>query len=621
MDELQRLQRRVHELELLLAQAGTNSDKPSQKPPSPEIKTVSTTEPSDLVNKLAESDARFQGLLQDLQVGVVIEQPGGRVLFCNPSAAELLGLSQQEILGLEAFDKSWNAIHEDGSNIPLDTFPGFQAAQTGVAVRNVVMGIYRPRTEDRVWLLVNSEPQLMPDGSVRQVITTFSDITSRKQTEDARTRLSFEQLARKEAEEARHKVTFLAQSSKLLAHSLDYELTLQSVAQAVVPDLADWCTVHILDDTGFPRQVALSHVDPAKVQWANDVIKTFEDRYPYDPNAPAGLANVIRTAQPELYTDIPDAMLVALVPDQELLQMMRMIGYSSAMVVPMVARGRVLGVLQFTATNESGRHYNQTDLELALELAQRAATAVDNARLYRDAQQAIQMRDEFLSIAAHELKTPVTSLRGYAQLISRQLARGEVPPLDRLNRAMDVVDQQSGKLAHLITQLLDISRLEMGQFSLVRELVDLKGLTEQVIENMKITTSKHTFTLNSPAVTLVWADPARLEQVLINLIGNAIKYSPNGGPVHIDITAPPGQLSLSLQVTDQGIGVPAEHRNHIFERFYKAHENDRTAGVGLGLYISRQIVELHGGTVEAEFPPEGGTRLIVNLPSPPEPQK
>ncbi len=228
------------------------------------------------------------------------------------------------------------------------------------------------------------------------------------------------------------------------------------------------------------------------------------------------------------------------------------------------------------------------------------------------AERALQARNEFLSVAAHELKTPVTSLRGFSQLLLRQLnKRGTVDPA-QLQRALETIDQQSAKLSVLLSQLLDLSRLEAGRLTLNKQTIDMTRFTSDVITAVQRTTSSHALILETPPSLMAAVDPIRLEQVLVNLLENAIKYSPDGGPIEISLRAEPAFMHFA--VTDHGIGIPADRRELIFERFYQAHGTGYLGGMGLGLYISRQIVELHNGQIRAEFPAEGGTRFIVSLP-------
>jgi signal transduction histidine kinase len=207
----------------------------------------------------------------------------------------------------------------------------------------------------------------------------------------------------------------------------------------------------------------------------------------------------------------------------------------------------------------------------------------------------------------------VTSLRGFTQLLLRQIDRDALD-LSRIQRALQTIDQQSTKLTKLVAQLLDVSRIEAGRLDLEWQSTDLAAMVENVAASARANTLRHPIAVRMLSPLPMRADPIRLEQVLTNLVDNAIKYSPEGGSVDIDVSQPDAG-HIRLAVTDHGIGVPTEHRPHIFDRFYRAHAGSNYGGMGLGLYISRQIVELHGGTIEAEFPAEGGTRIVVTLPT------
>jgi signal transduction histidine kinase len=259
----------------------------------------------------------------------------------------------------------------------------------------------------------------------------------------------------------------------------------------------------------------------------------------------------------------------------------------------------------------------QSHESLERRVAERTAELLQaNERLQREIierKRAEEARDEFLSVAAHELKTPMTSLRGFAQVLLGQLDRGQTPDPARLTQALNAVDRQTEKLARLVSQLLDVSRLEAGHLLLDPQPTDLVGIVESVAEGARARTSRHSIEVRAPAACPAVADALRLEQVLTNLVDNAIKYSPGGGRVDAELWRQDGAVCLA--VTDRGIGVPPEHRGRIFERFHQAHGEKRFGGLGLGLYISRQIVELHGGTIEAQFPEVGGTRIVVTLPA------
>jgi signal transduction histidine kinase len=206
----------------------------------------------------------------------------------------------------------------------------------------------------------------------------------------------------------------------------------------------------------------------------------------------------------------------------------------------------------------------------------------------------------------------MTGLRGFAQLLLWQLDGNQVPSPERLAHALRAIDRQTEKLTGLVSQLLDISRLEAGRLVLERTVTDVVGIVESVAANARARTGRHEILVRAPPRAPAFVDPMRLEQVLTNLVDNSIKYTPDGGPIELELSL--STESLQLLVADRGIGVPPAHRERIFDRFYQAHSEHRLGGMGLGLYISRQIVDLHGGRIEAEFPEAGGTRFSVTLP-------
>lgn len=416
---------------------------------------------------------------------------------------------------------------------------------------------------------------------------------------------------------------FLAEASAVLASSLDYEATLQQVAQLAVPALGDWCTVYMLADDGEVRRVAVAYVNGEKGELAAAL-----RRYPPSPVAPrSSVAEVMRTGQPILTRRIPPQYVESIAQDADHLEIMRRLDFRSSMTVPLGARGQVFGALAFFTADPS-RPYTRTDLELAEDLARRAGLAVDNARLYREAQRAIQVREEFLSVAAHELKTPLTSLLGYTQVLLQQFVADRQPDPAIVRRALTAIESQSERLARRIDRLLDVARIESGHLEIQPALVDVTRLVESALASAQVSAPRHTFVLRARRGILARLDALRFEQVLTNLLDNAAKFSPAGSQVEVAVEltdepaasagpSRPGRPTIRLTVTDHGVGIAPEHRARIFERFYQARQPGPVAGLGLGLYICRQIVQLHGGTITAEHPAEGGTRFVVRLPAAP----
>jgi PAS domain S-box-containing protein len=402
--------------------------------------------------------------------------------------------------------------------------------------------------------------------------------------------------------------TFMADASAALASSLDYEDTLQQVARLAIPALGDWCTVYMLAEDRQVRRVAVAYTDGEKAELAAAL-----RRYPPSPvSQRSSVAEAMRTRRSILTPHIPDTYPANIAQDAEHLEIMRRLDFRSSMTVPLEARGDVLGALAFFSSDPD-RRYDEADLAMAEDLARRAGLALDNARLYREAQRAIGARDEFLSVAAHELKTPLTSMLGYAQMLLRQTRAGQLLDEILVQRALQAIEQQSERLSRLVTRLLDVARIEGGRLGVEPTRTDLVALIRGVVDSIQVGAPDHRFVAMLPAALDGRVDPLRLEQVLINLLDNAVKFSPEGAPIEIELTETSVGMAR-LTVTDHGPGLKAEDRDRIFERFYQAHSGQYAAGMGLGLYISRQIVEQHGGSISAELPPGGGTRFVVILP-------
>ena len=429
---------------------------------------------------------------------------------------------------------------------------------------------------------------------------------------------------------ATRRLSLLAAASALLGSSLDYHITLRNLAQLVVPALADWCMVDVVEpDPAQPEDIEASRISrlavAAAVSTNASLLEQLQQRYPPDWDSPHPTVRVLRSGEPELNQDVTDEALAAHTRDSEHFRLLRELGVRSYMAVPLIARGHVLGVINFGAA-ESGRRYGDVDLQLAVEVARHAALAVDNARLYGaeqrargETEQALRARDEFLSIAAHELKTPMTSLHGMTQLLLRRLAREDVVHPDTLQRALTLINTQASKLTRLTDQLLDVTRTAGGQLALDRQPTNLLSLITNVAQAREASGSPNILLAinghhrRQAEEIVVYADALRLEQVLINLLENASKHAPLSNDVDIEVFGPEDGM-VRITVSDRGPGIPVAHRDRIFDRFYQVNLGSMATGMGLGLYISRQIIQLHGGTIHAEFPDDGGTRMVITLP-------
>jgi signal transduction histidine kinase len=282
------------------------------------------------------------------------------------------------------------------------------------------------------------------------------------------------------------------------------------------------------------------------------------------------------------------------------------------MSVPMLARTAMIGVLSLGRFGTDAPAFTDHDREFTDDLATRVGLAVENARLYERARSAIELRDTFLTVAAHELKTPLTTIQGYAQLLSLQLNQGLGLDTSPVRRSASMIEDRTRHLARLVDQILDVSRLDASRLQLDVQETDLVGVTRNLVAGFA---TRHTreFRLHLVDRALAAVDPVRLEQVMANLIDNAVRYSPDGGPIDISV-APQLEDWVVLSVRDWGLGIPEEHRAHVFDRFHQAHGVSYRSGMGLGLHISREIVALHGGEITATFPEDGGSHFTVRLP-------
>jgi len=413
-------------------------------------------------------------------------------------------------------------------------------------------------------------------------------------------------------DEQRHseqQALFIARAASALAASLDYQQTLKTVAQLAVPHIADWCAVHMVSRSGTIDFLAVAHVDPARVALAEE----YQRKYPPAPDAPTGLANVIRTGRSERLAHLTDEMIVAGIQDPERLAAVRQLGVTSYMVVPLRTRQGVVGAITFVAA-ESGRRYTEADLRFAETVADRAAAAIENAWAYEEARTANQLKDEFLATLSHELRTPLNAMIGYA----RMLRTGVVPP-QRQAAALEVIERNGATLAQIVEEVLDVSRIVAGKLRLNVGAVSVPQLIADAVAT--VTPAAHGKNIQIEATVdanaALTGDYDRLQQVLWNLLTNAVKFTPNGGRVHV--TAEAVGADVEIVVTDSGRGIDPAFLPHVFERFRQADVRftREQGGLGLGLSIARSIVEMHGGTIHAESrgPGEGAT-FRVRLPSP-----
>lgn len=410
---------------------------------------------------------------------------------------------------------------------------------------------------------------------------------------------------RKRAEQASR---FLADAGAKLAAVVDAETTLREVAGLAVPFFADWCAVDVLDGAGDLRRVAVAHDSPHAAR----VIDLVSHRYRLRADMPRGLFEVIASRKPALIEEVTEEHLISGARNPEHLEALRAFAPRSYLCVPLVGREGILGALSF-ATTHSGRHFNQTHLDLAVDVAGRAAIALENGRLYDRLRESDRRKDDFLATLAHELRNPMAPIRNSVQILKM---RGDSDPDSKWAR--EVIERQISHLSRLVDDLLDVSRLTRDRLELRLERIDLSEAVRDAVETARpiFDDLGHDLRLDLPTGPLpLDGDRTRLAQVLANLLDNAAKFSPRGTRIDLGVARRNGDVEILVK--DRGVGIPAEQLPHVFEMFaqltpvlHRPH-----AGLGIGLALARGIVELHNGRVEARSEGPGqGSEFLVRLP-------
>ena len=563
-------------------------------------------------------------LLDAVGDGITIQDPTGRLVYANPAAARALGydspgtllaLSPAEIMNrFELFD-------EDGLPLPIERLPGRLALAGHTESERILQFRIRPTGEVR-WSIVKAQPVLNADGSIRFAVNIWHDLTERIERQRAleETSSQLEETAAEleatiaqleerteEAETHANRHKFLAEAGRMLAASLDTEDTLRMIMHLAVPRLAEWADVSLVMPDGVLQRLETAHADPAKLRWALEL----DQRFPRDPAIDSGY-RVARTGVSEIYPEIPDELLRAGAQSEEHYQIIKALDLRSAMVVPMKVQDKVLGVITFIRTS-SLKPYGEQDLEFAESLAARSALALSNARLYREAQEANRTKADFLAVMSHELRTPLTAIFGYAEL----LATGVAGDMSQTQRAhLDRIHASAAQLLTIIEDILAYARTEAGRDQVHTDTFHLRDVVDEAAMIVRPDVEKKELQLEIEINEdfVFRTDRAKLRQILINLLGNAVKFTENGG---ITVT---GRLvqngTAEITVTDTGIGIDPSDFARIFEPFRQLEPSmtRKAGGTGLGLAVSRRFAALLGGTLTVASAPGEGSRFTVRVP-------
>ncbi|MHB8599365.1 MAG: PAS domain S-box protein [Ktedonobacteraceae bacterium] len=666
---------------------------------------------SQVTEVFKQSEKLFRILIENSSDAIALLTAEAVFLYVSPPVQKMLGFTPEELVGRNGFE----------------LVPPAQLALTGEQfgqvlntpdVTIVVEHQFLHKDGSIKWL-ESSLTNLLHDPAVQAIVSNFRDISERKQIEE-RQRL-------------------LNAASEMFLSSLDHDVTLKEIAGLLVPSLADYCRIAILDEKQQIKDITVNHIDPEKLAFVQELYDQYKDR----ASTTHGLQRLLQSGQAELISTVSQSVLDTVQDNPVMLNMIQILELKSYMGVPLIARERTIGAMTFSSV-QPYRHYTQDDLLFTQELARRIALVLDNAHLYRAAQEEITERtlaeeklrqseelyrlvvehttdlitlldiqgtilyispscesllgykademigkmasafehpddlpqierefsrmvqgeiatvlsyrakhkdghwvtfsatgsatydeqgqpslivttshdvtqqielerrkDEFISIASHELRTPVTSIKGFTQILQRRFQRlGDEDTL----RYLSIMEKQLNKLTALINDLLDLSKIQAGKLTFQAERFDLVALVQEIVEMIQQTTQSHRLMLEHHGEVQIVGDRDRLGQVLINLLTNAVKYSPHADKVIIRICNDEAQAQVSVQ--DFGIGIQATEHEKIFERFYQAPAPLEHAypGLGMGLYISNEIVTRHSGQIWVESRKGEGSTFYMIVP-------
>jgi PAS domain S-box-containing protein len=538
--------------------------------------------------RLQESEERFRTLAAAAVEGIVVHD-NGIILDGNDSLAQLLGYPLHELIGRNLLDFL---------ETPADQDEFLRRIRAGSEERYELQG----RRRDGSTIFIEATGRTIFYRGKRVRVGTLHDITGRKRAEESARRLIEEQAKRSAAEAAERRASFLAEASRVLGTSFDYQTTLSTLTHLAVPALADYCIVDVVDASGeHLERVGVAHSDPAKEAVLREIVKFW--------GAGDREHHFRRAGESVLIPRITDEMAERSIVSEEHERLARQVWPRSVVAAPLRVGDRALGVLALY-WSEHDREYGEEDLALVEELARRASLAIDNARLYHEAMQATRSRDEMLGVVAHDLRNPLNTIFMGATMMLEIIG----DPTSPLGKQAQMVHRAAERMNRLIQDLLDIRRIDSGRMAIEPRPEEAYSLISEAMDMLRPLATAASIELTcdvEPQLPPVAADASRILQVLSNLVGNAIKFTPAGGKVILRARLVDGEVRFS--VTDTGPGIPAEQMPHIFGRFWQARSADRR-GIGLGLAIAKGIVDAHGGRIWVESQPGRGSEFIFTLP-------
>lgn len=555
-----------------------------------------------------------RALTESMGEGVLAFGADAQLSFVNTAAQQLLGINEKDVQG--------RLLHEIGLT---------RRPETVAAIWRVFDARTTVRSDDDLFLAAGGEQlavsytasPIIAGGEFLGAVVVFHDISARKRADEERQKLlGIEREARVQAERAREISRFLAEAGSVLVSSLDSAATLRRVARLAVPSFADWSFVHILDATGTLRRVAAAHSDPARVALLNAV----EESYPPTNDDPYGPARVTRTGTSEMVPVVGEEVLEESAKDAAHLNQLQKFGFRSYISVPLVARTRTLGAMTF-AMAESGRHYRDDELLLAQQLADRAALAIDNARLFAEVEEArreLEQRvlartaqleeanrelESFSYSVSHDLRAPIRHISGFADMLRKRA--GDALDASSVHYVQVIADaaRQAGTL---VDDLLAFSR--MGRAELARQRVSMDAVVREVMGLLQPEIGSRAVEWRIGPLGEATGDAAMLRLVWRNLLSNAVKYTRPRETAVIEVERTELDREHVFCVRDNGVGFDMKYVGKLFGVFQRLHAADQFEGTGIGLANVRRIVGRHGGRAWAEGEIGRGSTFCFALP-------
>ena len=548
---------------------------------------------------------RYQELFDFAPDAYIVTDVEGTILEANNPAAGMLRVPQELLVNQRLSDfvdeEERESFHtqlarlRQGELEKLEVWPiGIQPREGRSIPGSLTVGTVRD-----------------PQGNLVGLRCLLRDMTERKKLEEERAQVAVREHVARAQMEAAQRINFLAEASTVLTGSLDCQTIPNSIARIAVPRLADCCLVHLTDDSMAIQQFAVAH---------NQGSKDFIQKHLSQRELPRPVAEVLRKGKPEVVT-ISDSWLESFACGDEELKALRAMHLKTALMVPLLTTGRLLGMITL-ATADQNRQYTSDDIALADVFARRCALVLENARLYQQvvierdkAEKASQAKEEFVAVLSHELRTPLMAILGWARVLNRQ---PRITEDHVLGDGISALEHNAQTIARLVEDCLDVARISEGKFRLQREIVDLNHVASAAMEATRQSAYDKGLKLDTQCAgssLLVSGDKTRLEQVLLNLLTNAIRYTESGGEISIGLhrTGNEGEIA----VKDTGIGIDPEFTEQIFQPFGQGTRNwfASNSGLGLGLAIAREIVQMHGGRIWAESLGQGrGSTFRLRLP-------